>query len=149
MNEKTKSQQARENASSQVVARRRREPALSVRDAAALLLFSGYIQMLGSVPLVAVGMGTMNTPIAQDKPFRWLLLPLGVASMMLGAFVVAGSLQMRQLRHYGFCRVMIILAMLPLGAGFLVGLPSGVWGLFVLKRAAVKAAFALNDNHPS
>ena len=66
--------------------------------------------------------------------------------MLIGAIVIAGALQMRQLKNYGFCHMSIILAMLPLGAGFLLGLPSGVWSLLLLKRADVKAAFALNDN---
>jgi hypothetical protein len=36
--------------------------------------------------------------------------------------------------------------MLPLGFGFMIGVPFGVWSLLVLRRPDVKAAFALSDS---
>lgn len=55
--------------------------------------------------------------------------------------VVAGAMKMRQGKHYRFSRMCAILAMLPLGWG----LPFGVWGLLVMRRPDVKAAFAVKD----
>src|SRR5690348_15582839 len=105
-----------------------------VPDAAALLLFSGFIQTVGSVPLVAVGLAPIRTSGSEDTLFPMLLLLLGVAGMLVGAIVIAGALQMRQHNNYGIYHTSIIFAMVPLGAGYLLGLPSGLWSLLLLKR---------------
>ncbi len=75
-----------------------------------------------------------------------LALLLLVASISVGVIVVAGAVKMRKLKNYRFCRMSSILAMLPLGCGFLLGLPFGVWALLVLRRPDVQAAFAVNDS---
>jgi hypothetical protein len=111
-------------------------------------MLSGFMQIVVTVLLMAGGMGMMLNPSNQDALLAFLILVLAVASISLGVIVVAGALKMRKLKNYRFCRMSIILAMLPLGAGFFFGLPFGVWGLLALRRADVKAAFALNDNRP-
>lgn len=55
--------------------------------------------------------------------------------------VLVGASRMRQARGYGMAIASAILAMLPCGVAFLLGLPIGIWALVVLMDPQVKAAF--------
>jgi hypothetical protein len=74
-----------------------------------------------------------------------LVLFLLTASALSGIMIIWGAVKMHKLKAYRFCRMISILAMLPLGFGVVFGLPFGVWSLLVLRRPDVKAAFAEND----
>ena len=49
---------------------------------------------------------------------------------------------MLRLRSYGWAVAGSALAVLPLSAGFMLGMPMGVWALFVLNRPDAQQAFA-------
>jgi tRNA A-37 threonylcarbamoyl transferase component Bud32 len=124
--------------------------ARTVRDPAALVLFSGIVQFLTlSVFVIALGGALIVNPrfekaLGMSKSTGLVVFCLAAVSAASGAVVVIGAWRMRKLKNYRFCRVACILATLPLGHGFLVGLPCGIWALRVLSRADVKAAFAAN-----
>jgi hypothetical protein len=60
----------------------------------------------------------------------------------MGIVYITGGICMRRLKIYRFCRLCCIMALVPLGAGIMVGLPGGLWGLQVLRRPDVQEAFA-------
>lgn len=132
--------------SSQVFVWQEREPAEPLQVPALFLMISGIMQVAGSV--LVVGFSALALIGAAGIEDSWEVklialsgLLLGAVCAWLGGIVVAGASRMRNLKNYRFCRRSCILAMLPLGIGFLLGLPFGVWGLLVLSRADVKAAF--------
>jgi tRNA A-37 threonylcarbamoyl transferase component Bud32 len=57
---------------------------------------------------------------------------------------IGSALQNAGLSSYRLVLTAVILAMLPLSIHFLIGLPVGLWALWVLTRPEVKAAFARN-----
>jgi hypothetical protein len=72
----------------------------------------------------------------------YLLLLFGLAGLCSGLIVLNGAWKMRKLKSYRFCCFSAVLAMLPMGMGFIVGWPAGIWALVVLRRPDVRAAFA-------
>jgi hypothetical protein len=118
-----------------------REPADRIGGPALLLMCSAILQIGVAAPVVGllifVGLGS-------EQP--WVISAIavlaGVISVAPAIVVFAGALKMRRLIDYRFCRRSAIVAMLPLGAGFLLGLPFGIWALLVLRRPDVQAAFA-------
>ena len=72
----------------------------------------------------------------------WLGLSLwGLLSIPLAGLIALAAFRMRRLESYGLAVTASVLAMLPCHAGFLLGLPIGIWSLTVLMRPEVKAAF--------
>jgi hypothetical protein len=69
------------------------------------------------------------------------VLLLGFASLCSGLIVLRGAWSMRKLKNYRLCLCSAMLAML---LGFGLGLPFGIWALLVLRRADVRAAFAVS-----
>ena len=69
------------------------------------------------------------------------LLTAGVPLAIL--FILAG-LKMKQLKLYPLAVIASILAMLPCHAGFVIGLPIGIWSLVVLFRVEIREAFRAN-----
>ncbi len=128
---------------------REREPAERIEFPAFFLIVSGIMQIAGSAALaILLGLAVLGNPgfeFGMSTIIALLALLLLIASMSVGAVVVAGAVKMRKLKNYRFCRMTSILSMLPLGYGFLFGLPFGVWALRVLRRPDVRAAFAVND----
>jgi serine/threonine protein kinase len=122
-----------------------------IRHPAQLLLICGLVDIfpaflffMVSVAGMGEGMPLMGNPSFHGSGLVVLLL-LAV-SAPLGIIVIIGAWRMFKLRNYRFCRASCILAMLPLGPGFVLGLPVGIWVLWVLVRPDVKAAFAENDS---
>ena len=54
--------------------------------------------------------------------------------------IVAGW-RMRQLKSYGLATVAAVMALLPCTAGWMLGLPIGLWALVVLMKPEVAEAF--------
>lgn len=71
--------------------------------------------------------------------------PLAVFSSLalvaLNAFVLFGAIKMLKLKSHGFALAACIVAMLPCQCCCVLGLPFGIWGLVVLLKPEVKAAF--------
>lgn len=63
--------------------------------------------------------------------------------LIMGAVVLFGALQMRNLGSYGLAMAAAIIAIIPCTSPCccLIGMPVGIWALTVLMRPEVKAAF--------
>ena len=146
-----------------LTSRSERTPAERMSNPALLLGGSGLMTVLGAILLIVGVMGPPhNQPVAM-----FVFLLLGFASLCTGLIVLRGAWNMRKLKNYRLCRFSAVLAMLPLGwgfvtasvigfgapnpvllamlylgLGFVFGLPFGIWALVVLRRADVRAAFA-------
>jgi hypothetical protein len=122
-----------------------RTPADRMSGPALLLGLGGLMQVLGALLMLWL-VGVMglrdNQPDFMKLITMFVLLLLGLASLCSGLIVLNGARNMRKLKNYRFCRFSAVLAMLPLGMGFVLGLPFGIWALVVLRRADVRAAFA-------
>jgi hypothetical protein len=77
---------------------------------------------------------------ALPSPAQALAL-LGLAGLAQGVVVVLGAQKMKEVKAYGFAVLTSVLAMLPLSAAVLIGLPVGIWALVVLTNPEVIAAF--------
>ena len=64
-----------------------------------------------------------------------------VAPTIVGLVLVMGAWKMLRLRSYGWAVASAVLALLPLSAGFMLGMPMGIWALYVLSRSEVQTAF--------
>ena len=76
----------------------------------------------------------------------WMDLCFGivVGSIILGVvgLIAVGARRLMRLEGPGWVFLAIALCMLPWSPAILIGFPIGIWALFVLKRPAVKMAFA-------
>jgi hypothetical protein len=66
----------------------------------------------------------------------------------VGVILILGGLQMMRLRSYGWAVSASVLAVLPLSAGFMIGIPMGIWALIMLYRPDVQEAFAAKKRKP-
>jgi hypothetical protein len=119
------------------------EPELSERVAgpALFLQVAGFLQV--GTTLTLLGVVAVLFDIRPGLAALFALL--GVFAAAAGGLELAAALKMRNLQDRRVCRLGSAVAMLPLGFGFLFGLPAGVWALLVLRRPDVQAAFAAND----
>jgi serine/threonine protein kinase len=102
--------------------------------------------------IVAIVSSIVSYVAAFHKGFRgfelamcnvWLLLTLGVAPLLM-----LGAVRMLRLRSYEKAVATAVLAMVPWSPAWLLGLPFGIWGLVVLRRQEVRAAF-LDKRRPA
>ncbi|MGI8978501.1 MAG: hypothetical protein ACR2FY_04695 [Pirellulaceae bacterium] len=73
-----------------------------------------------------------------------LLMPLLLAQatgLVTGIVMIVGAVKMMRLKSHGLATFASVLAMLPCGPAWLLGLPMGIWSLVVLNRRNVKEAF--------
>jgi hypothetical protein len=121
-------------------------PAERISVPSAMLGLSGLMQVVGAFFILFWVMGIMGYPVNPPDnlkpiaPFVFILLTVGTIGA--GLFVLNGAIHMRKLKNYRLCRRSVVLAMLPLGFGFFLGLPFGIWALLVLQRADVRSAFS-------
>ena len=122
----------------QLLGRARRD----VRFAAALLLCVGLFNSLGfTVMLVFVAVSSFTEAMSDSAwTFRWLSL-VGIS----GPPVVWGARQMRRLSSYRGAVVAAVLAMLPPCSA--LGVPAGIWALWILTRQRIKEAFRLQRQY--
>ncbi len=74
--------------------------------------------------------------------FGGIGLGLAVLSIILGAVVIYGAMQMKDLRSYSLSMTSAIVAMIPcLSPCCLLGLPFGIWAIVVISSPEVKSAF--------
>jgi hypothetical protein len=71
-----------------------------------------------------------------------LVVAIMTAATLVGVILIVGAWQMLRLRSYGWAVACSVLALLPLSAGFMLGVPMGIWALFVLNRSDVQKGFA-------
>jgi tRNA A-37 threonylcarbamoyl transferase component Bud32 len=98
-------------------------------------------------PLASVGLSDVATPLFADlaaEPPVWYRLAVVLLLLLSGslaALIICGAVQMLRLRNHGLAMAAAILALLPCGPAWPIGLPVGIWALAVLTAPEVKAAF--------
>jgi hypothetical protein len=95
--------------------------------------------VVGAVSVAALVQG----PVADNELTMTLAaFSTGLALSILAAGAqIVGGLRMRQLESRWLALGAAIAAMVPLTPAWIVGLPAGIWCLFVLNRRAVEEAF--------
>jgi hypothetical protein len=81
------------------------------------------------------GMGSLGTEDMIVSLFSYAL------GFTWGGLVTVGAVRMKKLESIGLAMTACIVAMLPCNGCCVLGLPFGIWGLVVLNRPEVKAAF--------
>jgi predicted Ser/Thr protein kinase len=75
--------------------------------------------------------------------FVQLFLVIGMATYVI--LVILGAWNLMQLRSHRLAIAGTILAMIPFTPGSVVGLPMGIWALFVMRKEEVKTAFGQTE----
>lgn len=73
-----------------------------------------------------------------------IVVTVMTATTTVGVILIVGARQMLRLRSYGWAVAYSVLALVPLSAGFMLGVPMGIWALFVLNRSDTQQAFAIS-----
>jgi hypothetical protein len=115
---------------------------MKILTIAAGLLLTGVV---GLVWCLVVGLVSIATETRAEVFVLWAVVLFGLGAV--GA-LLAGAVQMMRLRSYPLAVAATLLAMLPWSPGWVLGLPFGIWGLVVLRRPKVQAAF-LNNLRPT
>jgi serine/threonine protein kinase len=86
----------------------------------------------------------INRTFSSTSPI-WLLEDfldlVGGLDLFKGLFLIAAALSILWMRGYRLAVATSIVAMLPVGPSFLLGLPIGIWALSILGKPEVKNAF--------
>lgn len=111
----------------------------------------GGLTLIGSIGWLLVALFfTPGPPPAGQNPDGARAVMVGyyigqyvppVFGLALGAIQTAGGVQLARRRTWAVAVVGAVMALLPCGCGFVVGLPIGIWALVVLFNPAVRAAF--------
>ena len=115
------------------------------------LMATGGIGIVGQlaglvINLLGAGLGTMAGEGGEEK-FESLFsgalaMVSAVLGVIVGAFIIFGGLKMKNLESYGLAVATAIIAMVPcFSPCCVIGLPVGIWALFILMKPEVKAAF--------
>jgi tRNA A-37 threonylcarbamoyl transferase component Bud32 len=119
--------------SSEAVRQRLRIPAIG-------LMISGAVNFpfLALVFVLNFALEWSGTP---GNP--WMLVAaVTTGTTAVGVILIVGARQMLRLRSYGWAVACSVLAFVPLSAGFMLGVPMGIWALLVLNRPDTQQAFA-------
>ncbi len=98
--------------------------------------------------LLGVAIGGMSSEGGGEGAMAMMQGGIGIlfnlVSIGICGFIIYGALQMKGLKNWTLALVANILAMIPccVGACCLLGLPVGIWGVIVLIKPEIKAAFA-------
>jgi hypothetical protein len=108
-----------------------------VRRPALALLVTGILLIM-LLPAAAF----FGLLISDGKP-TWVtdIFPLIVPDIIVGSLIVVGAVKMLHIRSHRWAMAAAVLALLPCGPTWLLGLPVGIWALAVLTAPGVKAAF--------
>jgi serine/threonine protein kinase len=108
---------------------------------AELLSFAGILAWLGPL-LILVTAATGNWPYREDW-LSWLILfTETILAPLSGLAVLRCAWKMRLLESYRWSVAACLLALLPWNPlCFLMGIPAAIWGLVLLNRPEVRAAF--------
>ncbi len=66
---------------------------------------------------------------------------MGIFIALYNAVITYGAVKMKNLKSFGLAMTASILALIPCGSCWLLGIPFGIWALVVLSRPDVKSAF--------
>jgi len=130
--------------------RRANAAGLVAGPAIALMVVGGIDLALGllnlvlhiAMPAMVAGMGNRNRGNMDEVMVNAMSgVCSGILGLIMGTVILAGALQMKNLRNYGMAMTASILAMIPCGNCCLLGLPFGIWALVMLNNVDVKRAF--------
>ena len=107
-----------------------------------LLAAPGTLSIGGRGPVLPIVAAQVESyPVRSVGMMAPLMFLAVVLNLAFSITVIIGGWQMRQARSYGLALIAAILALLPCTFGWILGLPIGIWALFVLMEPEVKAAF--------
>jgi tRNA A-37 threonylcarbamoyl transferase component Bud32 len=115
-----------------------------VRGPATVLFVAGLLSLLLTPVIGVFGFLMLAEGWAHDNALMvWsTLFSIGLAlSILAAAAQIVGGLRMKQLESRWLALGSAVAAMVPLSPAWLVGLPAGLWCLFVLNRPDVEQAF--------
>lgn len=118
-----------------------------VRPPAFLLLCVGLLNLLICALFVTAVLLHLPAPTPQsgDVPARFefagYMLWVVPAAALEGVLAVAGALSAMSLKRYGLVIAAAVFAMVPPSLTCPVGIPIGLWSLYMLTRPEVKRAF--------
>jgi hypothetical protein len=103
-----------------------------------LLFFAGYA-------VLQIAVGGLEPPPNVDPAYAagykvGFFIGIAIPSI-IQIVVLAGAIQMVQMKSYGGAMTASIVAMLPCSAFCILNTPFGIWGLIVLRSPGVKRAF--------
>jgi hypothetical protein len=111
------------------------------------LLIVGVVGLLSFAARQLSMTWMVNRTFSSTSPI-WLLVQfldlVGGLDLFKGLFLIAAALPMLWMRGYRLAVATSIVAMLPVGPSFLLGLPIGIWALSILSKPEVKTAFTRN-----
>ncbi|MHC4206301.1 MAG: serine/threonine-protein kinase, partial [Planctomycetota bacterium] len=121
--------------SEKVVSQRLRIPAIG-------LMISGAVNFL-CLPLILVSAFVVDWVDTPEKPEMFVEVIMVVVALIdvMGVILILSAWHMLKLRSYGWAVAGSVLALLPLSVGFMLGVPMGIWALFVLNRSETQRAF--------
>ena len=106
------------------------------------LMISGAVNFL-CLPLILVSAFVVDWVDTPEKPEMFVEVVMVVVALIdvMGVILILSAWHMLKLRSYGWAVAGSILALLPLSVGFMLGVPMGIWALFVLNRSETQQAF--------
>jgi len=112
-----------------------------VRIPAIGLVVTGLIGLLGLVGVLLL-LGCFSLGLANGG---FAVAPVAIlfVSCLPALIILTGGRRMSHFKSHGLAVAAAILALMPIHAGFLLGLPMGIWALIVLTRSDVQKAFTL------
>ena len=124
-------------------------PAIGLILVGTINILSGLLVILGTITNLAKG----PTRQVVENPDRllgyqaWIVTSTlcALVTIIVSPFIIYGAVQMLGARKYSMAKLAAVLSLIPCTSICCVlGIPPGIWGLVVLKKPEVKAAF----DHP-
>ena len=108
-------------------------------------LWGIYIFMLGVLRVTGVMKDQLPTNEAEKLGYfvgSGFGYAFGLVNILITPFIVYGAIQMWKGKKYGWAKSSAILALIPLtNCCFIVGVPFGIWALYLLMQPEVKSYF--------
>jgi hypothetical protein len=105
------------------------------------LIITGLLAMLG--PMWVGMIWKRWGPPPDSDPSWWILVyPNWSVVPIAGTMMFLGALKMWRLESLGWAKVGSVLGLMPWTPAWLIGLPSGIWALRVLRKPTINAVFA-------
>jgi serine/threonine protein kinase len=121
---------------------------LRVKGVAAGLVIAGMLFLVQTIALggfMIYAEFELKSRVLWPEEIFWPLFAMGtLLALALSMSMIGGAIKMGRLEGYQLVMIAVILAMLPFSFHCVIGLPVGLWALWVLSRPDVKAGFARN-----
>ncbi len=112
-------------------------PAIGLVLAGAVNLIPLFVLLVGAVmQMRSLGQIDGGISVWMFPGCSMTLIHLPVAGLL-----ILGGINMRRFQTFGLAVMAAIVALIPCHAGFVIGLPVGIWALMILAKPEVKRAF--------